>query len=163
MGRNRIIGPALPTLVAGIAFLSYWLLRVVAWPGAVIETAVVFPLAALIVWSFLRVGVWIDGEQLVMRNMWRTHRFPVDGVRLLAGQVDDISDFDRFTGGYANHFRAEVGDSFADRTFLRHCLVADGEQYDIDAMFGRTPRSQRQAADKIRQALEGTRVGQLHR
>lgn len=146
---ERIIGTGYVVPTVALFGLSYWVMRVIMWPGALIEAIVVIPVSFIIFWKFLRVGVWIDGELLIVRNSWETIRVPIDKAILRSGYVDDISEFDRFTGGHANKMRSQVGDAFADRTFLRYRLVIDGEEHEIDAFFGRTPKGQQREAEKL--------------
>ena len=159
VGGNRVLGPGAFTPAVAVVLMSDWVYRVIVWPEALIEAIVVVPLGVLIVWRFVRVGVWIDDGDLVIRNAWETLRVPLNEVVLRTGYVDDISEFDRFTGGYANKFRSKVGDSFADRDFLRHRLVYNGEEHDIDAFFGRTPKAQVAQAAKLIQAIENAKLG----
>ena len=98
--------------------------------------------------------MWITDGTLVIRNAWETIRVPLDEVDIRAGYVDDISEFDRFTGGQTNKLRREIGDSFAERTFLRHRIVVDGQEEDIDAFFGRTPNGQSKAAVRLFKEIE---------
>ncbi len=153
VARTRIIGPGGFLVFSGLAFMGFWLARLIAEPNAGVETIVVLPLSAMIVWRFLRVGVFVDGQDILLRNMWGEERWPAERVQLRGGVVDDISEFDRFTGGHTSQYRARVGDQFATRTFLRHRFFVDGEEHDIDAMYGRVPKSQTKAAEKIRAAL----------
>lgn len=157
VGGNRVLGPGLFTPVVAFLLMSYWVVRVIIWPDALIEAVVVIPFGVLIVWRFVRVGVWLDNSELVVRNAWESLRVPLDEVDLRSGYVDDISEFDRFTGGYANQFRSQVGDAFADRTFLRHRLFYEGEEQDIDAFFGRMPKTQIAMADKLVAAIDNAR------
>ncbi|MGB5952208.1 MAG: hypothetical protein WBG57_06775 [Ornithinimicrobium sp.] len=82
---------------------------------------------------------------------------PLEEVEIRAGYVDDISEFDRFTGGQTLEMRRRVGDQFAERTFLR--IMLDGEEEDIDALLGRTPKSQAKAAEKLFAEIERARRG----
>lgn len=141
-----------PSVAAVI--MSFWTLRVIFWPDALIEAVLVVPLGVFVVWRFVRVGVWITDGTLVIRNAWETIRVPLDEVDIRAGYVDDISEFDRFTGGQTNKLRREIGDSFAERTFLRHRIVVDGQEEDIDAFFGRTPNGQSKAAVRLFKEIE---------
>ena len=153
-GDDRIVGPGMFTPAVAMVLMSFWVFRVIIWPDALIEAVVVFPLGILVVWRFIRVGVWVDDGHIVVRNAWDTQRAPMDEAKLVRGYVDDISDFDRFTGGHTNRIRAELGDDFAGRKFLRHRMLIDGEEHDIDAMFGRTPKSQMKAAERLEQLLQ---------
>ncbi len=158
MGGNRVLGPG--TLTPSVAFvlMTYWVIRVFVWPDALIEAVVVVPFGALIVWRFIRVGVWIDNGELVIRNAWESLRVAIEDVDLRSGYVDDISEFDRFTGGYANQMRSKVGDTYADRKFLRHRLYYQGEEHDIDAFFGRMPKTQLVMATKLEAAINSARA-----
>ena len=151
---NKIIGSGVLVPTVAAIVMSYWVFRVIIWPDALIEALVVVPISFVIIWRFLRVGIWVVGNDLVIRNSFETLRAPLDQVTLRKGYVDDISEFDRFTGGQANLMRAKVGDSFADRKFLRHRLVIDGEEHEIDAFFGRTPNGQEREAAKLSEFLE---------
>ena len=150
---ERIAGRAYGVPIVAALVMGFWVMRVIVWPDAFLEAAVVIPMAFIVLWRFLRIGIWLDGDLLVVRNTWETIRVPVSEATLRAGYVDDISEFDRFTGGYANQMRLRVGDQFADRSFLRHRLVVDGVEHELDAFLGRTPKGQRRVAEALKTRL----------
>lgn len=152
------MGPGFFTPAAALLVMGYWIYRVIIWPDAFIEAVFVVPIGSIIVWRFVRIGVWIDGGKLVVRNAWECLLLPLDKVELRSGYVDDLSEINRFTGGYTNKFRAKIGDTFAERSFPRHRLYYDGEQTDIDAFFGRTPISQTVAAERLVRAIEDAKL-----
>ena len=146
---TKLIGAGIfAPVIAGLV-MGYYTIRVIVWPDAFFEAAIVVPLAFLVLWRFMRVGVWLKDGQLVSRNAWETIRAPIDEVIVRKGYVDDISEFDRFTGGQANVMRAKAGDSFADRRFLRYRFLIDGEEHEIDAFVGRMPKTQHRLAHRL--------------
>ena len=155
----RIFGPSKFIVVAASVYLGYWVLRVLAEPEASLEVPVVLAFSAPIIWRLLRVGIWVNEDQVVLKNMWNTVRCRPEEARLVAGHLDELSEFDRFTGGQSRAYRRKLEDYAAEERLLRHRLVIDGKQHEIDAMMGRTPRAQREAAERLRNALGINLVG----
>jgi len=146
----RILGPSPVIVVTASLYMGYWMARVVAEPNAGIEIPIVIVCSAPIVWRLLRVGVWVNGDSVLLRNMGSTVSGPLAGSRLIAGRLDELSDFDRFTGGESRGYRMRLGDSAAETKLLRHRLKLNGKQHEIDAMMGRTPKGQLKAAERLR-------------
>lgn len=156
MNSRRLLGPPLTFIVlSGVAVSG-------ATAGLLIEQgpiSVVFAaLAGLVIWRLLGVSVDLAGTELIVRNILRTFRFPVNQIDIQPRVVDPRRE------GYAAGSAVEApeiptaSDDNTPRAAKWYMLEYDNDRYLIDALMARTPPNHEQAAWRIRRDILAART-----
>ena len=99
-------------------------------------------LAVVVIWRIMRIGVFLEGEQVVVRNMIKTRRFFVGDVDIRP-LVTDPS----MKGDDDPPDRSTAEGDLPPRIDTRYVLAHGADHHEIEALMGRS------AADHAREAL----------
>lgn len=109
--------------------------------------------AALAAWRLLGVAVYLNGRELIVRNIQRTFRFSVSHVDIRARVVDPRKEF--YSPGLGDDY-PDVPTATGDNTAQAakwYELVDGDERYSVDALMARSPKNHERLAFELRQEI----------
>ena len=110
-------------------------------------------LTGLLVWRLLGLSVHFDGEELVIRNILRTFRFPVDEVDIRARVVDPRLE-QYSSGGAAGSLEIPTAPDDNTPKAAKWYLLEHGlDRFFIDALMSRLPANHERLAWELRQRI----------
>lgn len=156
MGSTRLLGPP-PTLVfIACVMVAAAIAGLAIAPGLV--SMFFAAVAALAAWRLFRVAVYLNGPELVVRNIQRTFRFSVSHVEIRARVVDPRKEY--YSAGLSDDY-PDVPTATGDNTPQAakwYELVAGNERYSVDALMTRAPRNHERLAFELRQEILSLRT-----
>lgn len=114
-------------------------------------------LTALAAWRLLGLAVYLNGNELVVRNILRTYRFSVSQVDVRARVVDPRKEF--YSAGEPDGYPdlpTATGDNTA-QVAKWYELVEGKDRYSLDALMGRAPSDHEHLAIELRQEILSAR------
>lgn len=125
-------------------------------PGPIIRMLI----AAVIAWRLLGVAVYVGGDQLVVRNVAGTSRFPLDEVDVRPRVLDIREDMPWVPPTTDISDVPVMADDNTPRAAKRYVLEHDGTLHNLDALIGRMPHNHEQRALRLRQEIVRARRSQ---
>lgn len=130
---------------------------VAAIAGTLIErgpTSLVFAvLAALVAWRLLGLSVSLGDGKLIVRDILRTRRFPVNQVDIRARVVDPRREMYSAGEPAAYPDIPTASDDNTVQTAKWYELVHGEDRYSIDALMARSPANHEHLAWQVRQEI----------
>lgn len=151
MQSTRLVGPSslywiTSTVVVAITVADLAIIRSAGsflWAG----------LAALFIWRALGVGVFLEGDQLVVRNTTKTLRFQLGDVDIQPVVTDSPIDSTDREGSDGQPELSKAAEDNKQRVATRYVLTVGEDHHQIDALMGRTATSHERLAGELRQAI----------
>lgn len=155
MDNTRVIGPPMAFLViSGVAVMAATV-AVVLDPRPV---SVAFAaLAALAVWRTLRLGVYIEGNELVIANIRKAVRVPLDEADVRARVIDPRQEGYSAASAFGYPAIPADPDDNTPRAAKWYELVHGEDRFHIDALMGRWPANHERLALQLRNTILAAR------
>lgn len=155
MESKRLLGPPRTLVVVAVIAILAAIAGLVIAPGPVSVSFAA--LTALAAWRLLGLAVYLNGNELVVRNILRTYRFSVSQVDVRARVVDPRKEF--YSAGEPDGYPdlpTATGDNTA-QVAKWYELVEGKDRYSLDALMGRAPSDHEHLAIELRQEILSAR------
>lgn len=148
---NRLVGP--PVAFKAVAVVAL----IAATAGTLIEqgpiSLVFAALAILLAWRLLGLSVSLEDGELIVRDILRTRRFPVNEIDVRARIVDPRREM--YSAGDPAGY-PEIPTASDDNTVQTakwYELVHGKDRYSIDALMARSPANHEHVAWRLRRGI----------